>query len=1539
MIAEEIVLQLDLYSHLVPYFHYFYVLLKRIVELKMSSTKKNQRNYRSARPRQAPVKKDPEPPKLLMLKYGRENNFAQWKEAMRNEVAIEYGLLASIIDEGELVHPADVIVDDYDEDADPNGFILHALRARLSERQKTIARMEAQMPKCRALMWKHLSRESMEAVHRHEDYDDEEHRNDPLQLFLSIKATHSIGGEAHGEIGRRAATRQAYKSLAQGPYETIAEFKLRFTRCKEAYDEAGNVELPAEDIAMDFLNGLDNGRYSRFKVEIENDSAKGVEPPDTLHDMFLRASTFKVEKSSYRPAGGAAFATRADDVKSHPRPQKDNRSKGKEKRKPASESKEQAASGKSKSKGEPRDMSKITCFNCNEQGHMSYNCPNDPKLDDAEHGTACATFGMGLLSSMPDTRLAKTNLVLPSSRRLVSDIDSDDDGPPDLVSDSSDSEDELSDHEEWPDVGDDGALVRNMEPPEGVLSEPAGAVCVGRETSTVSVGKAHATMRKLAWYEVLLDNQADISVVNPRLLTSVRRQKSYVSGLSGTTTLPYVGHLDGFFECKGSTEIIASVLCMADVEDLYDITYEQGDSYTVHLARGDLVFERRDKLYVADMRDWASANDEIHHAMVTTVADNESKFTAQEVKRARQAQELIENAGFSSEKEAVELVSNGNLTGVPVTARDVKRAYEIYGKPVAGVRGRRTAKKAHTQGVDPDLKSAPGEAQVMYGDVVYFRNKPYVMCLTKPLGLVTMTPVANTKTKTLAGALHQHVATIQTRGFHPTLLHLDPQKGFAKLEVSIPGLEVDIGGAGDHMNVLDVEVRHLKEVFRSVHSSLPWKQPEWLNKDLVSYVVSRKNLRGSSTSVVSARVKFTGRKPDFKKELSIGYGDYCECYNPAVESKDASKDRTEPCVALYPTGNANGSWWFLNIATKRRVRRTNWTKMVTSNLVVNTMNEFSRSDDDASLAEEDEEGAEVPTLPEAQQEMPAAVEEEQPVATVETEEDGDVLPDLTGDSDEEDEPATQQQTVAEEPQEQRRSARIAAGARRSPVRYRSFHTSVRKGLKEHGRDAYKAIVAELRQLLVEKKALKPVHRGDLSVRQLKTAIRSLMFLKTKFDGLGRFEKIKARLVANGKQQDRTLYPDTYSPTVALQSVLMCLTVAAAEKRKVCAVDIGGAYLNAERESAEGEEVIMELEPMLVAILAKVAPEVKPFIDEKGRLMVELTKAMYGTLDAAKIWYEKLTGVLHEMGFVPNKVDPCVLNKVINGKQCTVMVYVDDLLVTCESQAGLEEVVAQLEDSFEGDIKSSSDKDLSYLGMHLKIDDGRVVVSMEAYLQGVLEELEVKGSVSTPATANLFNVNSSSPQLSAAAAKNFHTVVAKLLYLAKRVRLDVLLAVAFLSTRVKCPTEEDKNKLDRVLKYLNGTKGQVLVLSPNDSKWLEGYIDASFGCHFDGKSHTGLVIKLYGCTIMCMSSKQKLVTRDSTEAELVGLSDKLMTVIQCADFLREQGVECGVPKVYQDNTSTITLVTKGGGQYRSKYMRVRQAFVQERCDAGEVEVSY
>ena len=57
----------------------------------------------------------------------------------------------------------------------------------------------------------------------------------------------------------------------------------------------------------------------------------------------------------------------------------------------------------------------------------------------------------------------------------------------------------------------------------------------------------------------------------------------------------------------------------------------------------------------------------------------------------------------------------------------------------------------------------------------------------------------------------------------------------------------------------------------------------------------------------------------------------------------------------------------------------------------------------------------------------------------------------------------------------------------------------------------------------------------------------------------------------------------------------------------------------------------------------------------------------------------------------------------------------------------------------------------------------------------------------------------------------------------------------------------------VLKYLNLTKDQPLVLSAEKGLHLEVYVDAAFALHDDGKTHTGMVIKLGEGSVWVKSS--------------------------------------------------------------------------------------
>ena len=85
---------------------------------------------------------------------------------------------------------------------------------------------------------------------------------------------------------------------------------------------------------------------------------------------------------------------------------------------------------------------------------------------------------------------------------------------------------------------------------------------------------------------------------------------------------------------------------------------------------------------------------------------------------------------------------------------------------------------------------------------------------------------------------------------------------------------------------------------------------------------------------------------------------------------------------------------------------------------------------------------------------------------------------------------------------------------------------------------------------------------------------------------------------------------------------------------------------------------------------------------------------------------------------------------------------------------------------------------------------------------------------------------------------FHHTVAQLLFMATRARRDIQTAVAFLTTRVKSPDEDDWGKLKRVLKYLNGTKYLKLRLTVDNLAVLKWYVDGSHNVHWDCRGHGG-----------------------------------------------------------------------------------------------------
>ena len=241
----------------------------------------------------------------------------------------------------------------------------------------------------------------------------------------------------------------------------------------------------------------------------------------------------------------------------------------------------------------------------------------------------------------------------------------------------------------------------------------------------------------------------------------------------------------------------------------------------------------------------------------------------------------------------------------------------------------------------------------------------------------------------------------------------------------------------------------------------------------------------------------------------------------------------------------------------------------------------------------------------------------------------------------------------------------------------------------------------------------------------------------------------------------------------------------------------------------------------------------------------------GTMVTSLLYYWKFVKSLMDIGFVINPYDPCVANKMIDGKQMTILFHVDDCKLShCKRKVNdrmikyLREEYKNIFEDGSGKMTVSRGKVHTYLGMTLDYTvRGQVKISMFDYVNEILTafdkaEPDGAGTKASAAPVNLFTVDEDCTKLPSTKAVEFHNLVAKTLYATKRARPDTCTAIAFLMTRVRAPDKDDWTKLVHLMKYIRGSRTMPLILSANGMGILKWWVDASFAVHPNLCGHSG-----------------------------------------------------------------------------------------------------
>ena len=838
----------------------------------------------------------------------------------------------------------------------------------------------------------------------------------------------------------------------------------------------------------------------------------------------------------------------------------------------------------------------------------------------------------------------------------------------------------------------------------------------------------------------------------------------------------------------------------------------------------------------------------------------------------------------------------------------------------------------------------------------------------------------------------------------------------AELMYDLPGAPtLNLTSANEHEPVIERRIRVVKERVRAVRHLLPFNSiPVKMLTHMVFFVVKMLNYfpaKGGISTQYSPKTIMSGHMLNYK-QCSLPFGTYCQVHKEEGP-RNSLAARTQGAISLGPSSNTQGGQLFFSLNTGRVLLRRGYTVLPMPSGVIDRVNTLA-ADQPRLLTFADRDGNAISndtteiTLPDTPHKIPGVIGDVATIPGVDMEDGNKVdtsdkdqdniptMPPLTPDA-EDVEQTTEfeaQQTEQVEPIKQpvmesavapstktapkpptAKKVTIQMGTRTSSrikkqtqayapsmkgklyeytatqfkdttfderiVEYILTQLTLKAAIKTWGDKARIAAEAEMKQLHW-RNSFKPVRWNDLTEQQKKSILESHIFMKLKQSG-----EIKGRTVAGGNKQRGLSVID------------------AEENRQTAVVDVPNAFIQTV-VTDEKKRVIIRIRGMLVDILVKIAPDIyQDYVTtdrkENKQILVECLNALYGTMVAALLYYQKFTNSLKEKGYNVNPYDPCVWNKKIKGSQCTICFHVDDCKISHKSKTVVDQTIKWLRKDYEsifedgsGKMKINRGKVHKYLGMTLDFSTkNQVKISMIEYVKDIISTWDKNAKLSddgftvvkrgkkgraTAALEDLFKIDEDSPKLKLEAATVFHNIVAKALYLVKRARPDASVSVAFLTTRVRSPDEDDWRKLEHLIHYFKSTTEMPLILGGNSSGVLKWYVDASFAVHLNMRGHTGGGLTMGRGFPIVTSTKQKLNTRSSTESELVGV---MPSILWTRYFLEAQGYQVKDNVIFQDNKSTMLLERNGklSSSKRTKHIKVRYFFITDRISKGEVRVEW
>ena len=381
-------------------------------------------------------------------------------------------------------------------------------------------------------------------------------------------------------------------------------------------------------------------------------------------------------------------------------------------------------------------------------------------------------------------------------------------------------------------------------------------------------------------------------------------------------------------------------------------------------------------------------------------------------------------------------------------------------------------------------------------------------------------------------------------------------------------------------------------------------------------------------------------------------------------------------------------------------------------------------------------------------------------------------------------------------------------------------------------------------------------------------------------------------------------------------------MSAIEDSVVFIIDIGNAFL----ESKLDKSISMNMPKDLCKALDM--PDIE----------VDIVNGLYGLKQAGRLWYQLLSTILKEFGFLESKYDPCVFTYSSDNIIIRLATHVDDILIICSSIEAKLQLISFLESRLRK-VKVTSGDSFIYLGLEILRDRSRrmITVSQYRYAERIIEEaIGVDGKSSTyPLRSEELASDETGTYPS------INGIIGKLRYLADRTRPDLLYCLSYISRFMEKPSCEVMIELTRLVSYIKETLDYCLHLGGTAPINLYVMSDASFVQSGECKSQLGYAVYLSDtAAAVSNQSKRSTVSLSSTQSEADALVEAIKEILWFQGLFQSIGVTIKTPTlVLVDNSPVVSLAGQGNHLKKSKHFVVKTAYIKEQVELGNIDVQH